>query len=934
MAGCTTPLHIAASQGDLNLVKQLLLKNGQATINSRDEKWQTPLHRACSKGHLCVMLLLLNNGADFHVRDMQNDLPLHKAAFNGHKDIVCALINEFGCNPSVKGFHDRTLLHHACNRGHLELIDMLISKFNNDPLARDKDGDTPLHIAALAGQVEAANLLITKYKCPVDSRDNTNLTPLHCACGKGHLSVVKILVIKHKADLTACSTDNDTPLHKAALFGHKDIVCALINEFDCNPRVKGFQGRTLLHHACARGHIKLVQTIVEQFEPVYGLLLLSDDSGNTPLHISSIKGKTDCARFLLYECHAPVFIRNKAGKSAIDASSQHIQSLFTNYLKSQQSFIQEEYKALQEKSAKKFSGAQLITRVFVLGNPQAGKSTLVESLKREGLFDYFPSIASSHTSGIVPSVYKSYQCGRLLFYDFAGDTEYYSSHAAILERVALSSKGVSVYLLVVNVSNQEKQIKEELGYWLSFVTFHSKSIEMKTTVQIVASHADKESSLQHKLQTVEDVSLQFEQRSQGVIGILPVISLNCRYPKTAQMKILRDALEMQSTKQSPCSLSLEATILHGLLEKDFQNVTACKVQKILTHIEETGICLPKNVKQLYSILTRLHDIGLLMIIGRNNDKLKDHCLILNPSELTNEVHKTLFSDSDTSSALRLYYTTGIIPEAKLQKILPEYITTECLVQLQYCQELSHIDIGLDTDYPITVNESTTSSDKYFYFPALCKQESPESLLPAGLFYKIGWYAECTNEFEYFPPRFMHVLLLRLANAYALPSCGEHSDHCQRRCNMWTNGLKWQMEEGVTCSVEIVKASRGVVVITGSTEELAEECTTMLAKIVSKILETKAEYCHLVELHLYLVATQESDINHFDPEDKGKLFLVEEVNRAVKQGQFTVVSADHKGQQTLDHSVLCHIGKHTYWGEFTCEYLYSMITLLGPFHACR
>ena len=66
----------------------------------------------------------------------------------------------------------------------------------------------------------------------------------------------------------------------------------------------------------------------------------------------------------------------------------------------------------------------------MVGNILSGKSTLIESLKREGFFASFGQVSDNtvplHTSGIIPSVHSSKTIGRILYYDFAGDPEYYS----------------------------------------------------------------------------------------------------------------------------------------------------------------------------------------------------------------------------------------------------------------------------------------------------------------------------------------------------------------------------------------------------------------------------------------------------------------------------------------------------------------------------
>ena len=53
-------------------------------------------------------------------------------------------------------------------------------------------------------------------------------------------------------------------------------------------------------------------------------------------------------------------------------------------------------------------------------------------------------------AGIVPVFHESSSYGSVVFYDFAGDEEYYSSHAAILERIMGSSS--KLFLLVFDLS--------------------------------------------------------------------------------------------------------------------------------------------------------------------------------------------------------------------------------------------------------------------------------------------------------------------------------------------------------------------------------------------------------------------------------------------------------------------------------------------------
>ena len=94
-----------------------------------------------------------------------------------------------------------------------------------------------------------------------------------------------------------------------------------------------------------------------------------------------------------------------------------------------------------------------------------------------------------HTAGIVPSIHTSKHYGRVLFYDFAGDAEYYSSQAAILENLASSRKGDNVFILVIDMREKMAEIKKIFHYWLSFIQ-HQKFHMQKPRLIVVGSHLD------------------------------------------------------------------------------------------------------------------------------------------------------------------------------------------------------------------------------------------------------------------------------------------------------------------------------------------------------------------------------------------------------------------------------------------------------------
>ena len=240
-------------------------------------------------------------------------------------------------------------------------------------------------------------------------------------------------------------------------------------------------------------------------------------------------------------------------------------------------------------------------------------------------------------------------------------------------------------------------------------------------------------------------------------------------------------------------------------------------------------------------------------------------VILHLSQLTNLVHKSLFSKEakDTlgticnSTEESIHIKVGIISQAVLyaENVLPKNITKECLTQLQYCQEISHRDVQAFA----SLAGSDSSDQSFLFFPALCAADKSEVpwVTPPELTFGIGWLARCTGPYDYFPPRFLHVLILRVIFHFTLsvPSVASQasslsSDHrsFDRYCTMWKSGVRWLTKEPgwYECVVEVVNNSRDVVVLVRSKELLTENCASFFRDVISCVMNAKAEFCHSIK----------------------------------------------------------------------------------------
>jgi len=93
-----TPLHAAASQGNLACLKTLL--SAGANVNAITFDRSTPLHRAATNGQLASVAALIQANAHINACDSRGNTPLHKAAAKEQGECVGKLLTA-GSNVSI-----------------------------------------------------------------------------------------------------------------------------------------------------------------------------------------------------------------------------------------------------------------------------------------------------------------------------------------------------------------------------------------------------------------------------------------------------------------------------------------------------------------------------------------------------------------------------------------------------------------------------------------------------------------------------------------------------------------------------------------------------------------------------------------------------------------------------------------------------------------
>ncbi|KAI8498548.1 hypothetical protein Bbelb_237500 [Branchiostoma belcheri] len=600
-----TGLHVACSRGHDKVV-ELLIKN-QAKLNEANVAGDTALHAACSEGNVKIVELLIKNQADLNVTNWYGNTGLHVACFRGHEKVVELLIkNQAKLN--VKNGAGDTGLHVACSGGHVRVVEVFI-KNQADLNVTNKAGDTGLHLACREGHDKVVELLI-KNQADLNVTNQNGDTGLHLACYWGHVKVVELL-IKNQADLNVTNKTGDTALHEACREGRDEVGELLIkNKADLN--VTNVTGNTGLHLVCRRGRVKVVELLIKNQAD----LNLTNETGDTGLHIACSRGHDKVVELLIRN-RADLLITNKDDERPVDVTRRLDRS--TGLLVETETRKQAEYGELVSSLG---SEEETTVKLFLSGDGQVGKTSLRAILQRIGFFlailwnirtkfrkedDFNPTpgvhVSRKHVKGI----------GRLSLHDFAGQAQFYVTHAMLLRTT--NAIFPVVYKITDGEEEQERQACKLLVHgWLSFINCSNPDPTNMPRVVLIASHADKlqdKTSGQRRAEAMVD---HYRKLFGAKLVVSPeVFLMNCLKAGSADIRRLRDVLsafkeEMLEDRQAVPRICVQLMSNLARWREDRQTFPVLQWEEYLAVVrQDTSDDVTERTVQLAS--SYLHDIG-------------------------------------------------------------------------------------------------------------------------------------------------------------------------------------------------------------------------------------------------------------------------------------------------------------------------------------
>ena len=443
----------------------------------------------------------------------------------GQDDIIVQLLSCEECDPNMQNKKGDGPLHIAVRDDKISAVSKLLTSKRCNPNLQDTNGDTPLHIAVKENITPAISKLLANEQCNPNLQDMEGDTPLHIAVRGNIMSAISLLLTSKRCNPNVQNKEGDCSLHIAVWENRTPVICQLLANKQCNQNIRNNDYLTPRLIAVNQKSSSAATVLLQHkdCDPT-----LCDSHGNTPLHLACVGGETQpemvkVAKLLLSSVDPSCF--NNAGQTPIE--------LTTNY-----QLIQAISHIINCKTK---HSVQTYINMFIVGNPETGKSTLVKAICKEAtniLWKFVPKKMRRvknvplHTAGIIPTTFRSKIFGNTVLYDLAGQVEYYTSHAAVIQSTVISTP--PAFIVVVNLSESEEEISQTLRYWWSFIDNHAARSSAPPQVILVGSHADVVKSTGGNIQEkMTDIS-NLVKKLPASFHLAGEIALDCRDPASCK----------------------------------------------------------------------------------------------------------------------------------------------------------------------------------------------------------------------------------------------------------------------------------------------------------------------------------------------------------------------------------------------------------------
>ena len=464
------------------------------------------------------------------------------------------------------------------------------------------------------------------------------------------------------------------------------------------------------------------------------------------------------------------------------------------------------------------------------------------------------------TAGIIPHQVDS-PYSNMIIYDLAGHHQYFSSHSACLEAISLTSP--AIFLLLQDLRHDPEVMTKEVHYWSTMIDGVCHKCPQQSSVIVVGTHADllTPRQLSQKLihlRSCAEVAISHQK-------LVSILALNVAATYSGEMDQFKDELcriNKDVVHMSP-SISMMCHMMLAFLKQRIPDldVDAISLSDLITYLaaDPDKLIDPDSTK-IVPILQTLSEKGLILFIP--SEVSLNSWIVLRKESILKKVNGALFADPSLKEYIHVASNTGIVPRAVIKRIFPEYnveMITQFMIHFELCQavELSQVDTNM-------APEGSPSSDlgPLLFFPALVNVERPSSAtVPNNSF---GWSMIVKSPDQFFTTRCLHVLLRRLPSKFALPAIRAtplHSNHY--KCDVWSRGIKWLNETGVTSIVEMSKTFQSLTLEMFSPDRESHKYVNLVDAVLAVIKTACQEFCPHLEVLELISYPSEASSDHSD-----------------------------------------------------------------------
>ena len=760
-----------------------------------------------------------------------------------HEEAVRLLLLQ---DPNVLYRDEQGLLFISIRNGWLDVTRDLITNYHFNPHEYYYNDESCLYTAAKGNHVDIVEYLIKECGCDPMIRayeyEYGSVPVLHYVASEGLLDLLKCMVMNingHIMDKQYRNTNGQTVLHLAV--EHINAVKYLINECNCDMTVTDKDGWTPLHCAAGWGTPEIIEYFLStgNCDP-----LAKDNKGWTPLQLAKWR----------WNDRDVIAIFKKFG----DIKLSHPIDSYVN--------------------------------VLLVGNPRAGKSTLSHVINDTatgsivlGSFRNVGGVVPC-TAGIIPYKLQHRTLGNIILHDFAGHSEYYSSHSAVIENLLQGSGGV--FLIVVNIL--EKEAVKQLHQWLTVVRNEAQKALNECHVIVIVSHVDEISNPVERRRRKEEIQeIIVRERCDSVF-------LDCRKLGGSGVdsffnKLSSACESIRST--SGRNLSLYCHMMYGLLEERKENILTLS-DVMSASKDNNDYVIPDKREDVLDVLHSLHSTGLISVL-KSEDKV---WVVVNKGILLTEVDGILFAPETFKEHVDIASNTGIVSVSGLTRLFPKYdpdMLICFLKNMELCQEMNPSFLRMTNLHQLAVEEEEEGGterrgERLLFFPCLLSTDRPDEM--TSQVYQFGWCLQCTSKHHFFPPRYFHVLSLYLAYKKALP---QEDDKLNRYCTFWKNGLYWFNGHGVGSLVEIVDESQCVLVMMSCEKGYSDNMVSLRRDVIGEVMSVYKESCPSLEVKELVIDPKELAYPVNTPRERTVYSVKAVLSTAVEQRPFLVTTGTRR-----------------------------------------